>query len=86
MLLVATTKMSSKGQVVPEQVRNQPGLKAGDQFVVIGGEDAVILKTISPPSISDFDMLIRKARQQARHAGMRRSDVTSAVEKVRRRA
>jgi AbrB family looped-hinge helix DNA binding protein len=33
----ATTKLSSKGQVViPEEVRNDLGLNEGDQFVVIG--------------------------------------------------
>jgi len=31
----ATTKLSSKGQVViPEEVGNDPGLTDGDQFVV----------------------------------------------------
>ena len=48
----ATTKLSSKGQVViPEEVRNDLGLKEGDQFIVIGHRDAVILKTIAPPGM-----------------------------------
>ena len=47
----ATTKLSSKGQVViPEEVRNDLGLNEGDHFVVIGQGDAVILKVITPPS------------------------------------
>ena len=34
---VATTKMSSKGQVViPENIRKRLNLKAGAQFVVVG--------------------------------------------------
>jgi len=45
----ATTKLSSKGQVViPEDVRNDLGLTEGDRFVVIGQGDAVILKVITP--------------------------------------
>ncbi len=49
----ATTKMTSKGQVViPEGVRKQLGLKAGSRFVVIGQRDVVILKEITPPSMS----------------------------------
>jgi AbrB family looped-hinge helix DNA binding protein len=64
---LATTKMSSKGQVViPEDIRKRLGLEAGSQFIVIAGKDAVILKTISPPSMDEFDTLIRKARLQAR--------------------
>ncbi len=83
---VATTKLSSKGQVViPEEVRNQLGLKAGDQFVVVGEDDAVILKSITPPSIRDFDAIIQKARKQARAARMKRSDIAKAIAKVRGR-
>jgi AbrB family looped-hinge helix DNA binding protein len=83
---VATTKLSSKGQVViPEEVRKQLGLKAGDQFVVVGEDDAVILKTITPPSIRDFDAIIEKARKQARATRMKRSDIAKAIAKVRGR-
>lgn len=83
---LATTKMSSKGQVViPEEIRRRLGLKAGSQFVVVGKEDTVILTTISSPSMTDFDHLIAQARKQARQAGIRRSDVLAAVRKVRGR-
>ncbi len=86
MASVATTKLSSKGQVViPEEVRKQLGLKAGDQFVVVGEDDAVILKTITPPSIRDFDAIIEKARMQARATRMKRSDIAKAIAKVRGR-
>jgi AbrB family looped-hinge helix DNA binding protein len=38
---LATTKMSSKGQVViPEDVRSRLGLEAGEQFIVVGDKDA----------------------------------------------
>ena len=40
---LATTRMSSKGQVViPEAVRTRLGLEAGAQFVVVGEDDLVI--------------------------------------------
>ncbi|HAJ92750.1 MAG TPA: AbrB family transcriptional regulator [Gammaproteobacteria bacterium] len=83
---LATTKMSSKGQVViPEDIRKRLGLETGAQFVVVAGKDAVILKTISPPSMAEFDELIRKARRQARKAGMKQSDIKKAVAAVRSR-
>jgi len=48
---VATTRMSTKGQVViPENIRRQLRLKAGSQFVVLGKDDVVILRAISPPA------------------------------------
>ena len=76
----ATTKMSSKGQIViPEKIRDRLGLKPGEQFVVVGEDDVVILKKIAPLSMADFDELITTARQQARQASMKRSDISSAV-------
>jgi len=83
---LATTKMSSKGQVViPEDIRKRLGLKAGVQFVVVGDKDVVILKAISPPSMEDFDALISEARKQARKAGLKRSDITAAIAKAKNR-
>lgn len=81
---ISTTKMSSKGQVViPEAIRKKLGLKSGDQFVVTGNKDVVILKSISPPSLDEFDDLIADARRQARKAGMKRSDIAASIAKVR---
>ena len=83
---VSTTKMSSKGQVViPEDVRRRLQLAAGTQFVVLGEDDVVILKMIRPPAMDEFNRLVKKARTQARAAGLRRSDVAAAVKHVRKR-
>jgi len=86
MVDISTTKMSSKGQVViPEAIRKKLGLKSGDQFVVTGDKDVVILKSISPPSLDEFDDLIADARRQAGKAGMKRSDIKTALAKIRRK-
>ena len=78
--------MSSKGQVViPENIRKKLNLKAGAQFVVIGENDIVILKSISPPSLDEFDSLIAKARKQGKQAGIKKSDISDAISKVRGR-
>ena len=83
---VATTRMSSKGQVViPKDIRKQLRLKAGSQFVVLGKDDVVILKAISPPAMEEFDSLITAARKGAKQAGMKRSDVAGAIARVRGR-
>ena len=82
----ATTRMSSKGQVViPEDVRNRLGLASGVQFLVVGENDVVILKTIAAPSMKEFDGIISRARKQARSSGMKPADVTTAIAKVRGR-
>ena len=86
MQTVATTKMSSKGQVViPETIRDQMHLEAGAQFVVIGENDVVILKSIAKPSMAEFDRLILHARRQARVAGMKKSDISAATARARLR-
>jgi AbrB family looped-hinge helix DNA binding protein len=83
---IATTKLSSKGQVViPEDVRKELGLEPGAQFVVMGEGDVVILKKIEAPDRREFLALARKVRGQARRAGMKRSDVKRAVRASRRR-
>ena len=84
MSTVSTTKMTSKGQIViPEKIRNKLGLEAGSRFLVLGERDVVILKTISPPSIKEFDTLIKKARKQAKTVGLKKSDISSAISNIR---
>lgn len=82
----ATTKLSSKGQIViPENIRENLRLKEGDQFVVIGQGDTVILKSITPPSMDEFQELLTESREQAKKAGMKKADVAAAIKKVRRK-
>lgn len=83
---MSTTKMSSKGQVViPENIRNKLKLKAGSQFVVVGENDMIIFKSISPPSLDQFEDLITEVRKQARKAGIRQSDIKNAIAKARKK-
>jgi len=83
---VATTRMSSRGQVViPEAVRDKLGLGAGTQFVVTGEGDVVVLKKLNPPSMAEFDEIIATARRQARAAGLTKAQVRAAIRKARQR-
>lgn len=87
MSTVATTKMSSKGQVViPEAIRKELKLEPGAQFVVLGQGDAIILKSITKPSPTEFKAMLKAARQQARKAGLKKADVEAAIRKVRKRS
>lgn len=85
MSTAATTTLSSKGQVViPEEIRVRLGLKAGAQFVVVADRDVVIFKVLDPPALGEFAPLVAQARQAAKRSGLRQSDITNAVAKVRR--
>jgi AbrB family looped-hinge helix DNA binding protein len=82
----ATTTLSSKGQVViPEEIRQRLGLKSGAQFVVVSDRDVVIFKVLEPPSLQEFAALSARARRAARQAGLKRTNVTAAVQRVRRK-
>ena len=81
----ATTKLSSKGQIViPEDIRDELNLKTGDQFVVIGQGNTVILKSITPPSLEEFSDLMKKIQISAKKAKLKNSDLTSVIQKVRK--
>lgn len=81
---IATTKLSSKGQVViPEEIRRRLRLRPGSQFVVMGDRDVVVLKVIHPLEMSQFDELVESARDAAERSGMTPSDVEAAVREVR---
>ena len=81
---LATTRMSSKGQIViPETIRKRLNLQPGAQFIVVGQDDVVILKAITTPGMESFDKLIKEARRQAKLAGLKRRDIPDAVSKAR---
>jgi len=83
-MAIETTKMSSKGQIViPEEIRKRLGLKTGDKFLVMSDKDVVILKTLSNPSMDEFDDLVKEARKQAKVASLKRTDIVKAIAKSR---
>ena len=86
MRAIATTKMSSRGQVViPGTLRERLRLTAGTQFVVTGDGDVVVLKKLSPPNMAEFDALVARARKEAKAVKLAKADVATAIGKARRR-
>ena len=71
-------------KLFPVAVKKDKGNDPGDEFVVVGEGDAVVLKVVAPPSLDELGGLLRAARREARSAGMKRSDVAKAVAQVRR--
>tara|TARA_B100000508_G_scaffold120707_1_gene101974 strand:- start:1134 stop:1394 length:261 start_codon:yes stop_codon:yes gene_type:complete len=86
MTQLATTKMSSKGQIViPELIREQMHLSSGDQFVVMADKDFVILKAIKRPSKDEFRALVTKARKQVKSAGLTNDGLEKLIKTVRKK-
>ena len=84
MVRPATTKLSTKGQVViPEAIRERLGLEAGVQFVVVAEGDVVVLKVLKPPKMADFKALLDEAQESAEAAGLSSEDIEQAIREVR---
>lgn len=82
----ATTKLSSRGQVViPEEIRTRLGLEPGVRFVVVAEGDVVVLKALKTPSLTDFKDLLDEAQKSAQEAGLSKADVEAALREVRKR-
>ena len=50
---------------------------------MLGDGDTIVLQRVRAPAMRDFDAIVARARQTARRAGMRRSDVAEAIDAVR---
>ncbi len=82
---VATTRMSSRGQVViPEIIREGMSFHAGTQFIVIAQGDTIVLKSIMPPPISQFKSLLAKAEKAAKESGLREEDLEEVIAQARK--
>ena len=84
MVKPSTTKLSTRGQIViPEEIRTRLGLEPGDQFVVVGEGNVVILKTVEPPKASELKALLDRAQKAAEEAGITSQDVERVIREVR---
>ena len=78
------TKLSSKGQVViPQNIRENLSLEVGNQFIIIGEGDTIVLKAIKKPAFKDFDKMIAKTNKYASENRITRTDLDVAIKKAR---
>ncbi|MBF0490480.1 MAG: AbrB/MazE/SpoVT family DNA-binding domain-containing protein [Candidatus Omnitrophica bacterium] len=81
----ATTKLSSKGQVViPESIRETLRLKTGDVFLVYGKDDTIVFKA-APPADDEFEAIVSDFENFAKKAHLKPSDINNTIKKVRTR-
>ena len=80
------TAMSTRGQIVlPKKIRTALNLGAGTQFIVFSDQGNILLKPISEPQLSDFEAVLKKAKQWAVETGLQESDIDQAVKAVRKK-
>lgn len=74
--------LSSKGQlVVPQEMRERLGLRAGDELVLYLLSDRVLVAEVMEPS--PLEQVMVRLEQEANQRGLTRADVGRALEEVR---
>ena len=81
---IEITSVSSRGQIViPQGLRNKMKSHTGENFVVIGEKNTIVLKKLEMPSFSGIDKLLKKTRNFAKQKGLKELDVESAIKQAR---
>ncbi len=89
-MVVETTKMSSKGQIViPKGLREHLGIEEGIIFAIMGSDDTIILKKLETPSkedlIKNLEKIAKEGRKRAEKLGIKESDVKNMIHKLRKK-
>jgi len=81
MVEAATTKVSSKGQIViPASVRKAASLKKGEKILAIAINDTIVLKKIIDKS---FQETLQPIWNKTRQLGLTEEDINAAIEEAR---
>ena len=73
---VQLTTASEKGQVViPQEIREEMGIKSGTKFAVYGKGDTIVFKRLELPTTKDFEKLAKFGRSFAQKRGIKEKDV-----------
>lgn len=85
---IELTKMTSKGQVViPQDIREEAGLKEGEKFFVYSKDDSIILKRArkvrTAEDMEQFDQMVKEFQAMAKEKGITKKDVEEAIRAVR---
>jgi len=88
-MTIETVKMSSRGQIViPQDVREELDVHEGTLFALVSSRDSIILKKISTPSkedlIKEIESIALEGRKRAEKLGIKESDVSEMVKRVRK--
>ena len=86
---IEITKMTSKGQVViPQEMRQEKGLKEGERFLVYDINDSIILKRIrnleQTKDAGEFERVFAKTWKIAKSRGLTNKDVKEEIEAYRK--
>ena len=83
---IEITSISSRGQVViPQGLRNKMRIQEGEKFVIIGENNAIILKKLEMSSFGGIDKLLKKTRDFVKKKRIKESNLEEAIKKTRKK-
>jgi AbrB family looped-hinge helix DNA binding protein len=83
-LRAATTKVSSKGQVViPDVVKKAAGIREGEDLLVVAIGDTIVMKKLSAVS---FREVVKPIWRTVRSLGLSGEDLNELIEEARTQA
>ena len=78
------TKLGERGQIViPQEFRKSMGLHAGEKFMVVSREGALIFKRLEAPSLQEFDRMLAMSHAHAKKRKITEKDMWNAIKKTR---
>ena len=73
--------VSSRGQIcIPNNIREDMGLKEGNKILFVLSDDSLLMKKVSMQS---FEEITRPLKEAAKKAGLKESDVVDIVHRAR---
>lgn len=90
-MTIEITKMTSKGQVViPQVMREEKGIKAGERFLVYDLSDSIVLKRVknleAAKSIDEFEKAFSSTWASAKKSGAKEKDAEAEIAAYRKSA
>ena len=78
------TKLGERGQIViPQEFRKSLGLHAGEKFIVVARDGALIFRRLKAPSMKEFDSMLAKSHEHARKHKLTEKDMWDSIKKAR---
>jgi len=84
-MTISVTKTSVKGQVViPQKIREELGIKAGQLLLVYAKGNVLILKKLEKPEPYLFSTLAKPVREEIKRRNITKEDVEEAIKEIRK--
>ncbi len=88
-MYVEVTKMTSRGQVViPQDIRENKGIREGERFLVYDIDDNIVLKRVKnlekAKNLDEFEKVFSSMWKTAKAKGVTQKDVAEEIEAYRK--